>query len=188
MITVAEVAYATYGALRLARFDRAGMAFFGDTLEAFWRSFYAAVIVAPMFAILVALRFAEVPPSVGPLTVLTVETISYVTDWVAFPFAMFYVSLTLSREEQYFRYMVAHNWSTVVQMLFFLVITLVAQSGMVSPGAGVTLSFAATFAILVYQWFIARVGLEISGIAATGVVLLDLIISIVLSAVTGRML
>ena len=65
MITPVEVVYATYGAWRLARFDCQGLQYFDNTPEAFWRSFYAAVIVAPPFAVLTALQLAEVELTSG---------------------------------------------------------------------------------------------------------------------------
>ena len=44
------------------------------------------------------------------------------------------------------------------------------------------------FAILAYQWFIARVGLEISPAGAGGIVILDLIISLIIEEYTSRLL
>ena len=42
-----EVLSALYGAYRLAWFDVSGMTFLNLTVEGFWRSFFAAVLVAP---------------------------------------------------------------------------------------------------------------------------------------------
>ena len=47
MITAREVTAALYGSWRLARLDPGGMAYFNRTVEGFWNSFFAAVIVAP---------------------------------------------------------------------------------------------------------------------------------------------
>ena len=52
-----QVMYALYGAYRLARFDAAGMRYFETSIEGFWRSFFAAVIVAPPYALLLFLRY-----------------------------------------------------------------------------------------------------------------------------------
>ena len=50
------------------------------------------------------------------------------------------------------------------------------------------LGFAAMAAVLVYLWFIARVGLDISGRVAVAIVGLDLGVSIVVNGSTMAML
>jgi len=47
MIDAKDTAGALYGLWRLARGDASGLDFFNATLEGFWRSFAAAVIIAP---------------------------------------------------------------------------------------------------------------------------------------------
>ena len=42
-----EIAYGIYGAWRLARLDVTGMEVFDRTVAGFWKSFFAAVLVAP---------------------------------------------------------------------------------------------------------------------------------------------
>ena len=42
-----------YGAVRLAQGKRDGMSLFGDSETDFWQSFYAAIIVAPLFFIFI---------------------------------------------------------------------------------------------------------------------------------------
>ena len=61
MITAPEVARAMYGAWRLARLDRSGIEQFGDDAEAFWRSFYAMLIAAPFYVVLISLRLSGSP-------------------------------------------------------------------------------------------------------------------------------
>ena len=48
-----EVLHSLYGAYRLAFLDRSGMSHFNLSVDGFWRSFFAAVLVAPGFALLV---------------------------------------------------------------------------------------------------------------------------------------
>ena len=45
-----------YGAVRLAQGKRDGMSLFGDSETDFWQSFYAAIIVAPLFFIFISLQ------------------------------------------------------------------------------------------------------------------------------------
>ena len=185
MITSREVAYGTYGAWRLAKCDSSGLQFFDNTPQAFWRSFYAALIVAPVFAILVAIRLEDVAVTGGTLHLLAIETLSYIIGWFAFPLAMFYIAEQLDRSHCFLRYIAAYNWATVLQMGLFLVVTVIAHSGALPTTLAVLISLAATVAILAYQWFIARIGLDITGPTAAAIVFLDLMIGIVLNIFTN---
>ena len=188
MITLAEVAHATRGALRLACYDRQGLRYFDDTLESFWRSFYAAAVVAPPFAALTWVRLAGAELASGPFRILLIELIAYVIGWVAFPLAMYYVVQRMGRMERYLRYVAAHNWATVLEVGLYAVVALLAESGLLRPGFMSSLAMLATFAILGYRWFVARVGLDASRAAAAGVVFLALAITILLNAVKAWML
>lgn len=188
MITAAEVARATYGAWRLARLDSGGLRFFGDTPEAFWRSFYAALVVVPGFAILVLLRLSENTVDSGAGRIFLVQSISYVIDWVAFPLVMIGVADRMGKFDRYRQYIVAHNWAAVIQMALFLAMTVVVYSGIAGRGLSVLVSLVTTLAILFYQWFIARVGLGVGALAAAGIVFIDLLISLILNGFTTRMM
>ena len=111
MVSTAEIARAVYGAWRLALLDRKGLDCFDSTIEAYWKSFNAAVIVAPAYALLLALRLAEVDTRAGFLPLAIVETLAYIIGWVAFPLIMIYVCDRIGRFDRYLRYIVAHNWS-----------------------------------------------------------------------------
>ena len=188
MIKAAEVAYAAYGAWRLARFDASGIEVFGNTVEAFWRSFYAAVIVAPAYAVLLMLHFAEREIASGPLRIALVELSSYTIAWVAFPLAMFHIAERISRGDRYLRYITAHNWANLLQVALYLAVAGLIETGLLGFGAAAGLTFAAQIVVMIYLWFIAHVGLDIKGRAAAAVVFLDLLIGIVLTAITSRML
>ena len=54
--TAGETLRALYGAYRLARLDAGGMAYFDSSIGGFWRSFFAAVLVVPFYALLLVMR------------------------------------------------------------------------------------------------------------------------------------
>lgn len=188
MISATEVANSIYGAWRLARFDADGLRYFGNTPEAFWRSFFAAIIVAPALAMLVILRLIETPVDSGPVHIFLIQSISYVIDWTAFPLLALYLADMLDRSDRYLRYITARNWAIVIQMALFVVIALLEVIGLLGPGPALVVGIAGTFAILIYQWFVTRVGLDVGAPAAAGIVFLDVVISIVLNAVTNRLI
>jgi hypothetical protein len=187
-VTARELAYGTYGAWRLARFDRHGLSYFDNTVEAFWRSFQAAAIAAPGHALFVVLQLAELETSGGPLRIFLVEAIAYVIRWVAFPLVVWYVAQFLGRSDRYFRYVAAYNWAQLLLVALFLVVTAVAKGGALPSAVGGALSLFAMVASLAYQWFITRAALDIKGGPAAAIVMLDFVISLILNSVTLRML
>ena len=184
MITTRELSIALYGAWRFATLDRSAVQFFENTPDAFWRSFYAALIALPAYALLVMLGFAEHPVEAGAVRILFVESISYVIGWVFFPLVMIAFTDTTKCSENYFRFIAAWNWSIVLQAFLFLGVSAFAASGTVPGNLGGMISLVATLAIFLYQGFIARTTLDIPVPAAVLVVVIDLAIAIGLSVVS----
>ncbi len=188
MITAAQAAKSLYGAWRLARYDSDGLKFFDNSLEEFWRSFYAALFVAPMITVLVIIHLTELQVGAGPVRIFFVEAVTYALDWIIFPFVALYIADFIDKSDRYLRYIAARNWAIVLQMVLFLVIALLSHTGMIGKGPAVTLSIASTIMILIYQGFITKVGLEVSTRAAVAIVFLDLMIGILLNVTTNRMI
>jgi hypothetical protein len=183
-----EVWLALAGALRLARGDRGGLQCFDRSLDGFWRSFRAAVIAYPLYLVLLAMRvtLAEWERS-GGFVIVTVETIAYVISWVAFPLIMLAVTQRLSRAQRYFDFMVAYNWSQVPQSALFVLVGLETESGVLGAVPAQAIEVAAGIAVLVYEWFIARVALDVTAPAAILVVLVDLVVGVVVSNVASSL-
>jgi hypothetical protein len=181
-----EVQLALAGCLRLARGDRGGLACFDRSLDGFWRSFRAAVISYPLYLMLLAMRVsvAEWQQS-GGWRIVTVETIGYVVAWVAFPLLMLNVVRWIGRAHRFFDFMVPYNWCQVPQSALFVLVGLVSAGGVLSTQASEAMDLAAAIATLLYEWFIARVALDTSGVVAIFVVLLDLVLGVFISRITG---
>lgn len=183
--SVQEIAAALQGAIRLARLDAGGLACFDRSLRGFWRSFFAAVIAAPARLFLLAAT-QEVPADIDTTRAVVVETISYVIQWLAFPVAMLLVVDLLKRRERFFDYLVAYNWSTIPQIILLVFVTLVGAA-LPDPLGQALLAFA-QISILVYGWFVAKVGLAVTGPTAVTLVMLDLVLTVAISLVTGALL
>ena len=183
-----EAQLALVGTLRLARGDRGGLSCFDRSLDGFWRSFLAAVISYPLYLVLLTMRVsvAEWERS-GAWRIVTVETIGYVIAWVGFPLLIFYVLRWLGRAHRFFDFMVPYNWCQVPQSALFVLVGLVSVGGMLSAQASETIDMLAAIATLVYEWFIARVALDTTGLVAALVVLLDLVLGVVISHAAGSL-
>jgi hypothetical protein len=180
-----EVQLALTGCLRLARGDRGGLSCFDRSLDGFWRSFRAAVICYPLYLVLLAMRVtvAEWQQS-GGWRIVTVETIGYVVAWVAFPLLMLNVVRWIGRAPRFFDFMVPYNWCQVPQSALFVLVGLESASGVLGTQASEAIDIVAAIATLVYEWFIARVALDTTGLVAVFVVLLDLVLGVLVSRIT----
>jgi hypothetical protein len=182
--TTNEVVAALQGAIRLARLDAGGLSLFDRTVGGFWRSFFAAVLIAPVRVFLL-MTTREVPADVDGLRVFAVETIAYVISWLIFPFAMLFVVDLMNRRARYFDYLVPYNWSNIPQAIL-----VVMASGVASlvPSLSGLLLVVVVVSILIYEWFIAKVGLQISNTAAIALALFDFALGVSLDEVTKVLL
>lgn len=183
-----ETQLAIGGALKLARGDARGLGFFDISLDGFWRSFRAALICYPMYLILLALRVTEAQWAASGIgRIVAVETIAFVISWTAFPLLMLPLSRWLGRENRFLAFMVAYNWCQIPQTVLFLIVGLDVATGILPGAAAEVAGLAAAAAVMVYEWYIARVALAIPGLQAVLVVLMDLVLGTVLSQVAASL-
>jgi hypothetical protein len=180
-----EVQLAVGGALKLARGDASGLGFFDTSVDGFWRSFRAALICYPLFLILLAFRVGAAHwETSGVPRIVIVETIGYVISWVAFPLLVLPLARWLGREHRFLAFMVAYNWSQIPQTVLFVIVGADAAAGLFSANVAHVVDFAAAIAVLVYEWYIARVALMVTAAQAVPVVLLDLVLGALLGRIT----
>ncbi len=171
MIAAGEIIAGVYGAWRLARRDPAGMVWLDDSVRGFWHSFWGPALVLPGFLAMQALDGAFDGDIFRPLLV---QLIAYLIGCVAFPLAVASIADGLDRSHRYIRFIVAYNWSAMIQMALLLPVAVLAH---LLPGdAFAMLNLAATIVLLVYQAYIAHVTLEITPASAGLLVVLDLMI------------
>lgn len=185
MIPASELRNAVAGALRLARFDPHAFNDFNRTLEGFWRSFFAAVIVGPLQLLL---SFEVAGASGGAAQIgadWPLGMLAFIVHWLAFPVVMLSVADWLDRRNRYFIFMVALNWSNLVQVCLLLLVYSPAASALLPPGMLRLIGAGAVAYILVYEWFIAKIGLDISGGKAVAIVLLDSLVGFAIFAVAS---
>ncbi|MBV9863268.1 MAG: hypothetical protein JO267_14105 [Alphaproteobacteria bacterium] len=179
-----EVRLALRGALRLARGDRRGLACFDPSLEGFWRSFRAAFIGYPFYMALLLMRVSDAEwDRSGLFRILAVETIAYVINWAAFPLIILPFCRWLDRERRFFGFMTVYNWCQLPEMALFVLIGFEAESGLLPPGTTQAIQIVAAAAVLIYEWYIARVALETTATAATAIVLANLVLGVAISQI-----
>jgi len=186
MPTGQEILDSVFGACRLALLDASGVRWFSVSVPGFWRSFTAALLVAPPFALIVALRFDPQARTIESFCL--VESVTYVLGWTVFPLVMIPVSWALSLSGRYITYIIAYNWSGVVQVVVALPLVLLNASGLLPAVVIGVLGLLVTGALIFYQWFIARAALEAAPLAALVVVAVDLLTGMVIKFGIDRIL
>jgi hypothetical protein len=180
-----EVLRSLNGAWRLAWLDRSGMSYFNLTVEGFWRSFFAAVLVAPGYALLVVQKLLTRPEEFSSLWAFIVESTAYVVVWAAFPAVAAVLTQIFGLARNYAALVIAVNWAAVIQIAAFL--GAVGLAFVAPPLSGLVLT-AATGAILFYQWFVVRTALGTTGGLALLVVLVDLLVNLAINLSADRLL
>jgi len=183
MIGLQELVSSVYGAFRLATLRPDGMAYFTATPEGFWHSFFAAVVVAPGYLIVNAVGAEPAVESANPVHDGVIYVLAYVISWIAFPLAMVPVSNLLERDERFIPYIVANNWAAVPQMALLVAVAIVRAGLGFSEALSALIGLITYGAVLAYLWFVARTALNVPGVAAVGVVALNIAISVIVALV-----
>lgn len=180
----AEAALALTGTLRLARGDRGALACFNATEEGFWHSFRAAVLCYPMFVLLLAF-----PVEIGTAdsghswSYFIVETIRFVIAWTAFPLIALPFAGWLGRGDRFLLFMTVYNWCQVPQTVAFTAVTLLGALGALPPEGVLLGDLVVGIGSLVYEWYVSRVALAVSGPQAGLVIVIDVVLATALSHV-----
>lgn len=186
--TTREIVYGIYGAWRLARLDRGAMAYFDQTVEGFWKSFFAAAIVAPGYVAMVLIDLGGEPIEAGFPRLFLVHVIAYVLVWTAFPVAAHHVCEVMGRQESYVRLIVALNWANVIQMVAYLPVMAIVGIGVLPPGPSDFLTYLVYVVLLAYQWFVIRTALGAGPGGAAALVALDVAIGFFINLTAFGML
>lgn len=182
-----EIVASLYGSWRLARFDRTGMAYFDKTVEGFWRSFFAAILVAPLYAVMLGVRYAAAGEPGDPMRYGLVEALSYLVSWFAYPVVMLSLTEALDCRDRFVGYMVAYNWALVLQNLVLVPVAMLGALSVFSSDLATLIWLVAVIAVLVYLWFIARAGLAVPPLTAVGIISVDVLLSLLISVITNNL-
>jgi hypothetical protein len=184
MITSKEVRAALTGIVDLAKGDIVGLAYFENTPRALARSFWAALIVAPAWVLLLAVQ--EQPATAGPVQMILVQAIEYVLLWTTFPVVLHEVLVRVGGPDRFCLYISIRNWASVIEtpaMLFAAAFALAVPYDIAQ-----IVPLFVVVAVFAFEWFLARVGLAVGIGAAAGVAALDFLLSVTIQLTADAML
>jgi len=176
VITAAEIVAGLYGAWRLARGDKGGLAYFDATPEGAWRSFQAAFIALPVVVLFqgTELMNHELITASGP-KIIIVTILTFVIDWATYPLLVLKMAPAMGFDDKVLRFLPALNWARVLSVAALVIAALIGMA--VGGGVSVLVSLALTGLVLVYHWFVAKAALEITGSQAAFLVAIDLVLT-----------
>ena len=173
-----EAKLSVRGVIRVLRFDPDGVDDFNLTLEGYWRSFYAALFLLPLY--LVYLQAAPIPEGVGVGRYWLIEAIAYPLTWTLWPLFAIYICVSAGVARRYTTYIVIHNWAQILLFggqLLLVVLAFAADPG--GPGAG--LIVPVWIAVLSVETLIVRVTLGVTWPQAIMIEALSFVTALLLS-------
>ena len=185
-LTRQDFAAAMTGVRGLLRLDARALSLFDGSHDGFWKSFWAAAILAPLVALGVARAVVEHPPESLP-RYLAFQVIAYALDWLAYPFAMVWIADHLGRRDRYYGYIAAYNWFQIAETVASTALVLLGMTGVVPEDVETFLFLILQGLFLGYDWFIARNALAIEGGTAAMLVAIDLLLGLIISWVAIRL-
>jgi hypothetical protein len=173
-------------AAQLMRFDSRGLAALDSNPGAAVLSFYAAVILVPGVAILVALQQTSGGQTLS-FAYVSALSLSYIVAWLFYLTAIERLSRWMGVGARFPAFVAAYNWTMAVQVLVFVPTVLLA-SFLLPDAAGTAVILMVNLLLLVCQSFVTQTALSIGAGAAVGFVALDVICGVLINTLAGAIL
>jgi hypothetical protein len=187
MIGRSEIRRALDGAWLLFLNRPEGMHQFDISIEGFWRSFQAIVLVAPAYALTViakeqrTLADPAVRESFSQSIFFLDNVLTFGIDWITFPILLALAARPLGIAQAYPGYIIARNWSAVISATPFAAIALLTVLGIFGDQASAILWLAALAVMLRYNFLVARIALGTGIGPAVGIVVADFAVSLLIA-------
>ncbi|MBS8262520.1 hypothetical protein DYI23_20005 [Roseibium polysiphoniae] len=162
---------------------------FDLSIDGFWRSFAVIFLLVPLFVVSslaerkLLLDETEFLPA-GAFWLAQFTSLGL--DWVALPLLLAGLAKPLGISAGYVPFIVARNWTSLLAALPYVFVGLLYLAGLIAPGIMVLLSLVTLIVVIWYRFIIARVALQASMSMTIGVVILDIILSLLIGELAGR--
>ena len=190
-----EITKSINGAWRIARMDQNALNYFNMSIEGFWRSFLAVLIVLPLYVVFLVLNLGQLSGMELPTGSATskelyvaIKLAAHILGWLAFPIVMIPISRLMDLSQSYVPYIIVWNWSNVLVMAVILPAVLLFPPSAQSGQSAKLILMAAQITVLFYGYLVARAGLQCKILTAIGVVMLDLLLGLLFNLLVGRLL
>jgi hypothetical protein len=168
-----------------------GLSRLDTSIDGFWRSFGAVILLAP-FALISLIGPRAAGPEGGEIvqsfggSELTFYSIAVLVDWFSFPLVFALIAPAFGLGSRYVPYIVARNWASVIIGAMVALVHVPRILGVLSVEVAPYLLLAALAVALRFSYVIARTTLGISMALALPIVILDFLVSLVVWSVFDR--
>ena len=186
MLSSAEIARGSRGAVKFLSRDVSAPLHFDNTPESCLRSFQVMIVVAPVYAVYLVVHYMQVNTTADEGQIALAEGLRYVVDWLIYPVIFYEIARRRGWLERYPRYIASLNWINLPAVILLLISELVAA--LVPPGAAALLQIA--LQALFFYWFMmaTRIGLGVSWPFASVLLVVNWVPSYFLSVLVNRFL
>lgn len=167
------------GVVRLARRDPDALARFDLTPDGCRRSFFAAVLLLPLYVVFWANQGTPGAEAAIPFARrVLVEGINYPLVWTLWPLIVFYVARAAGWGDRYFAYVAVYNWTQIFSQGVMLLAAITFLPA-IEPAARLNLWLLMLLGFLVFEAYVAKRTLGITWAQAAA---LEVLLFVVIEA------
>lgn len=164
------------GAWKLVQAKPNAMDYFDLSSDGFWKSFWAIAAMLPGLILITVFHYQN---NADLANVDVAATYPYLSNTVFFflalpftAFVMAYFTKFMKIDQHYASMIIAYNWMSAIVFLIMAIATVILGSGVVGSAiSGIILIILGTYFSIYVPWFTFKVGLNISGMLAIGVLI-----------------
>ncbi|QUS56435.1 hypothetical protein [Pseudovibrio brasiliensis] len=196
---IQEIRQSCIASWRIMKGEAEAVQQFDLSADGFWRSFLVIFLLLPFYFLSLISEQAlmlEHQAAMGPEATEVVatgaqfytgKTISLFVDWIAFPIVVGLLARSLGLGRNYGPYIIVRNWSTLLILLPQTFLNLFYLAGLIPSALLIMLTFPIVGWVLWYRFQIARIVGGCTFSISIGLVVLDLVLSILISASFDRL-
>ena len=186
MLSSAEIARGSQGAVKFLWRDVSAPFHFDNTFEGCLRSFQVMLLVAPIYAFYLVVHYADLTVEADEGSIVIAEGLRYVVDWLLFPVVFYEIARRRGWLERYPRYIAALNWINLPAVVLLLVGESLAEIAPPTVAALLQIGLQIVF----FYWFImaTRLALGVGWLYAAVLMIVNWVPSYFLSLLVNRFL
>lgn len=174
IITVEEATRGVFAAWFMFLRDKRAPQLLENTYMAAVKSYWAALIVLPLYLLGTSLEFlspsedvrnfATLAAEAGLFNATVAEFCIFVLCWfVAWPLLLDRITPYLDCDENFFRYIAAYNWMRVTYVLVGLMFVALHFAGLIPAGSADAVALTVLVLLWSYHWFVLHHALGVNG-------------------------
>lgn len=180
MLTMTETQRSLSGALLVLRGRREGLALLDRSIDGFWRSFAAILLLVPIDAV-ATLAAVKTNTADGPFAAAFLGSLPLLAlQWVAFPVVLALLARPLAVTRTFVSYVVARNWTSPIMAVAVTLPLLLQGAGWIPPDGTAFILMVTLVLVLWLHIRIVRIALDVGLQMAVALVALDVVVTIAL--------